>query len=81
MSQFSTFSAWAGVRNTDVAVAAAIHDLAARSETRTPEDIWEDPSRVENDDIRASLARYVLDGLIEAPEDGKFCWGDGAVTL
>lgn len=68
---------WASSRNTDEAVAMAIHAIA--SGDRTPEAIWEAPTPAEWDHVVMALEDYAAHGDILIGEE--YCWGDERVVL
>ncbi len=67
---------WASSRNTDMAVAVAIHAIA--DDKRSPEAIWEDPTPAEWDHVRMAVNEYVRHGDFPAAASG-YCWGDESV--
>ena len=70
---------WAATRETHLAVAMAIHAIA--SHNRTPEKIWEEPTRNEWDHVAMAVEEYVTHGDFEAEEDGRYAWGLENITL
>ena len=70
---------WAQSRETHEAVATAIHAIADSS--RTPEAIWEAPTAAELDHVRMAVEEYVSHGDYPAEPDGRFSWGQEAITL
>ncbi len=71
--------AWADSRETHIAVATAIHAL--RSDDRTPEMIWEDPTSAEWDQVCMAVENYVGAGVFLAEADGRYPWGCETVVL
>lgn len=71
-------SEWASSRETDKAVAMAIHAIA--SGDRTPEAIWEDPSADEWDHVVMAVENYVAAGVVEYDATG-YCWGQEIVRI
>lgn len=67
---------WADSRETDMAVAVAIHAIA--DSKRTPEVIWEAPTPAEWDRVCMAVAEYVEHGDFDADEAG-YCWGQETV--
>jgi hypothetical protein len=67
---------WASSRQTDLAVAVAIHAIA--STDRTPEAIWEAPTNAEWDHVVVAVQNYVDNGVFEADPAG-YCWGQETV--
>ena len=72
-------SDWADCRNTHMAVALAIHAIA--DDRRNPQQIWEDPTRAEWDHVTMAVEEYVTQGDFAANDDGRYSWGEEAVTL
>ena len=70
---------WANERNTHVAVATAIHAIA--DSTRTPEQIWENPTPAECDHVAMAVENYVDEGEFPAEPDGRYAWGDDAIVI
>lgn len=69
---------WANSRETDMAVATAIHAIA--DSQRTPEDIWESPTPAEMDHVRMAVAEYVRHG--DYPFDASgYCWGQETIRI
>jgi hypothetical protein len=62
---------WGESRNTDTAVALAIHAIA--SHDRTPEVIWEDPTNAESQHVEMAVQDYVIHGDYPA---GEYRWGE-----
>lgn len=71
-------SEWASSRETDTAVAMAIHAIA--SSGRTPEAIWEAPSAAEWDHVVMAVQNYVAAGVVEYDATG-YCWGQEIVRI
>ena len=69
---------WASTRNTDMAVAVAIHAIA--SHDRTPEAIWDAPTSAEYDHVATAIENYVANNVFAAQPDG-YCWGQETVRL
>jgi len=70
--------AWANDRNTDMAVAVAIHAIADNK--RTPEAIWELPTRAEWEHVAMAIEEYVREGDFEFDPSG-YCWGQETVRI
>lgn len=70
---------WANSRETHIAVATAIHAIA--DDKRTAEAIWEDPTQAELDHVTMAVQNYVDNDVFPAEEDGRYSWGQEAVTL
>lgn len=69
---------WANSRETDIAVAVAIHAIADAS--RTPEAIWEAPTPAEWDHVTMAVQQYVTHGYFDADPKG-YCWGQETVRF
>ena len=69
---------WASSRQTDLAVAVAIHAIA--SSNRTPAAIWEAPTSAEYDHVVMAIENYIANGVFEA-DLGGYCWGQETVRL
>lgn len=69
---------WSTDRQTDMAVAVAIHAIADAS--RSPEDIWSDPTPSEFEHVCMAVEEYVVHGDYAANEDG-YCWGQETVPF
>lgn len=69
---------WANSRGTDMAVAVAIHAIA--DATRTPEDIWDAPTKAEWDHVHMAVEEYVRNGDYSLDIDG-FDWGCEKVRI
>ncbi|MDF2143218.1 hypothetical protein [Paenirhodobacter sp. CAU 1674] len=67
---------WAQSRETDAAVAMAIHAIADNK--RTPEQIWEAPTAVEFENVQMALNEYCINGDIEP---GDYCWGQETISV
>lgn len=65
---------WADSRETDMAVATAIHAIA--DSKRSAEAIWDDPTQAELDHVTMALEEYVRHGDFEHDPQG-YCWGSG----
>ena len=61
---------WADSRQTDMAVAVAIHSIAGVK--RTPEKIWDEPTQAEWEHIHMAVEEYVLHGDFEYDTNGYF---------
>ena len=71
---------WASNRNTDMAVATAIHAVAhMRGGDRTPQEIWEAPTDYEWDHVHAAVEEYITHGDYPAAPDGRYAWGEETV--
>jgi hypothetical protein len=68
---------WANSRETNMAVATAIHAIA--DDKRSPEAIWEDPTTAEFDHITMAVEQYVTAGIFPAKDNGRYPWGCGVV--
>jgi len=80
-TQYSTptvAAEWARTRETDMAVATAIHAIA--SSNRTAEAIWEAPSAAEWDHVVMAVENYVANGVFEYDASG-YCWGQEIVRI
>ena len=71
---------WAADRQTDMAVAVAIHAIADRISTRSPAEIWSDPTPPEFEHVCMAVEEYVVHGDYAANEDG-YCWGQETVPV
>ena len=69
---------WADTRETDMAVATAIHAISASE--RTPEAIWDAPTREEWDHVVMAIEEYVRHGDFAANPAGYF-WGQEVVQI
>ena len=63
---------WANSRETDMAVAVAIHAIA--DSARSPEEIWEAPTPAEWDHVKMAVQEYVEHGDFSDDPSG-YCWG------
>lgn len=70
---------WAASRETHMAVAMAIHAIADTS--RTPEQIWEDPTPAEWNHVTMAVENYIDCGLFTAEDDGRYAWGLEAIEI
>lgn len=70
---------WADSRETHMAVATAIHALA--DDKRTAEAIWADPTPAEWDHVTMAVQNYVEAGAFPAEDDGRYNWGEEAITI
>lgn len=66
---------WASSRETDMAVAVAIHAISDSS--RSPEAIWEAPTQAEWDHVTMAVQEYVENG--DFPRMDGYCWGQEMV--
>jgi hypothetical protein len=64
---------WGSSRETDAAVAMAIHAIS--DTTRSPQTIWDDPTPTEWEHVAMAIAYYVTAGAFDATDDGKYQWG------
>jgi hypothetical protein len=69
---------WAKSRETDLAVATAIHAIADAS--RSPEAIWEAPTPAEWDHVKMAVEEYVRVGDFDFDASG-YCWGQEVVRI
>jgi hypothetical protein len=76
--EFPAITAWADSRETDLAIAYAIHSIS--DDKRSPEQIWEDPTSAEIDHIRMAIAEYITCGDIKADDIG-YAWGETRLDL
>jgi hypothetical protein len=70
---------WGSPRETDAAVAMAIHAIS--DTTRSPDDIWEDPTPTEWDSVVTTIKNYITAGVFDAKDDGKYYWGMETINL
>lgn len=70
---------WAASRETHMAVATALHAIA--DDKRSAEMIWEDPTPAEWDHVTMAVENYVSAGVFPAEDDGRYAWGQEAVTV
>lgn len=70
---------WANERETHPAVAAAIHAIS--DSTRSPQAIWEAPTRAEVDAVKSAVEEYLIHGDFPKEEDGIYPWGQGAIEI
>jgi len=68
---------WANSRETDMAVAVAIHAIA--DSRRSAEAIWEAPTPAEWDHVTMVVEEYVSHGDFDW--EPRFCWGAGAIEI
>ena len=68
---------WASSRNTDMAVARAIHAIA--DDKRSPEAIWEAPTPAEWDHVRMAVEEYVAHG--DFGFEHRYSWGDEHISI
>jgi hypothetical protein len=69
---------WSNSRETHAAVAMAIHAIA--TSTRSPEAIWDAPTRAEWEHVEMAVENYVSNGIYPAEPDGRYQWGAETVT-
>lgn len=69
---------WAFSRETDMAVAVAIHAIA--DSTRSAEAIWEAPTAAEWDRVVMAIEEYVRNGDFPFDPTG-YCWGQETVRI
>jgi hypothetical protein len=69
---------WANSRETDIAVAVAIHAIA--DSKRSPEAIWEAPTPAEWDHVAMAVEEYVREGDFEYDASG-YCWGQETIRI
>ena len=69
---------WAQSRETDAAVAMAIHAIS--DSTRSPEEIWEAPTSAEWDHVCMAVEEYVAHGDFPHNPMG-YCWGQETVRI
>mgnify|MGYP006370375519 FL=1 len=69
---------WANSRDTDMAVAVAIHAIA--DSKRSPEAIWQAPTPAEWDNVTMAVEEYVMHGDFEYDPSG-YCWGQETVRI
>jgi hypothetical protein len=69
---------WANSRETDMAVATAIHAIA--DDRRSPEAIWENPTEAEWDHVVMAVEEYVRHGDFAIDPTG-YCWGQEIVRI
>ena len=65
--------AWGSSRETHPAIVMAIYAIA--DSTRTPDQIWEAPTRAEMDHVVMAVESYIAAGIFDPNEDGQYCWG------
>ena len=68
---------WYNSRETDEVVAVAIHAIA--DETRTPEQIWSDPTNTEYDHVLTAIENLVTSGRFD--EQDSYQWGEEAISI
>lgn len=68
---------WADSHETHPAVALALHAIA--DSLRSAEDIWEDPTSAEWDQVTTAVEEYVSVGEFEAEDDGRYSWGEEVI--
>ncbi len=61
------------------AVATAIHAISDSS--RSPEAIWEAPTRDEWDRVALAVENYVANDVFEAEDDGRYSWGGECIVI
>lgn len=69
---------WAKSRETDMAVATAIHAIA--DSRRSAEAIWEAPTKAEWDHVEMAIAEYVENGDF-AFDPAGYCWGAETIHI
>lgn len=69
---------WAGSRETDMAVAVAIHAIA--DSARSAEEIWEAPTTAEVEHVTMAVEEYVRHGDFEFDPAG-YCWGQEIIKV
>lgn len=69
---------WANSRETDMAVATAIHAIS--DSKRSPEAIWEAPTPAEWDHVVMAVEEYVREGVFEFDSSG-YCWGMETISI
>ena len=69
---------WANSRETDMAVAVAIHAIADNS--RSAEEIWEAPTAAEFDHVTMAIEEYVRQGDFDFDPDG-YRWGQEIILI
>jgi len=67
---------WANSRETDMAVAVAIHAIS--DDKRSPDEIWESPTDAEWDHVCMAVNEYVRHGDFY-PDASGYCWGQETV--
>jgi len=70
---------WADSRETNMAVATAIHAIA--DSTRSADAIWDDPTPAEWDHVAMAVAEYVQAGIFPASDNGRYWWGCEAMQI
>ena len=70
---------WASSRETDMAVAVAIHAIADSS--RSAEAIWEEPTEVEWSHVQCAIHEYVRHGDFPSAPGSKYHWGEAIVAV
>ncbi|NLX17604.1 MAG: hypothetical protein GXY45_11660, partial [Ramlibacter sp.] len=50
-------------------------------DSRTPEQIWEDPTPAEWDHVTMAVENYIDCGLCPAEDDGRYAWGLEAIEI
>lgn len=70
---------WADSRETDMAVATAIHAISGSN--RSPKAIWEDPTWDEWDQVCMALEEYLRHGDFERSVDDYYIWGSESIYL
>jgi hypothetical protein len=71
-------ASWADSRQTDMAVAVAIHAISGGK--RTPETIWEAPTPAEWGRVHMAVEEYVRHGDFEHDPTG-YCWGQEKIHI
>jgi len=57
----------------------AIHAIS--DSRRSPEAIWEAPTLNEWDHVATAVQNYVLNGVFEAEDDGRYPWGAECIVI
>ena len=70
---------WSDTRETSVPVAYAIHAISDKS--RSPEEIWADPTPTECGHVMIAVTEYVRRHDFPANDDGRYFWGEDTITI
>jgi hypothetical protein len=70
---------WASSREAHPAVAMAIHAIS--DSRRSPEAIWEAPTKDEWDHVAMAVENYVANDVFEAEDDGRYPWGGECIEI
>lgn len=73
----SVFKTWRETRNADAPVTLAIHAIS--NGTRSPDEIWQDPTQAECENVEMAVSEYISHGDFEAQIEYR--WGDYRFTL